>query len=824
MQEAVRLVIIGSGIAGCSAAYHLAELGWTDILVIDQGPLYRTGGSTSHAPGGVFQTSPSRMLSDFARYTVELYAGLRIDGLAGITQVGGIELAETAARLEELKRRRGLQQSWGIDGVILSPAECRDRIPILDQRKVLGGLFVPTDGVARPVLAAEAMARRAIEKGVRFQGDVEILGFEKTGGRVSAVLTGEGRIAVETVLCCAGIWGPKIGRLAGVPISLQPLQHQYVKTEPVAELVELAHGAEVEVSIPLLRAQDHSLYFRQHGDSWGIGNYRHAPLPVDAEALLAPGRASRMPSLMAFTPEHFEECHRASINLFPCIEGKGLADSFNGIFSFPPDGMPLIGEYQDLPGFWVAEGVWITHAGGVGRAVAHWMAEGDPGADLREADINRFHPHQTTRDFVLRRGAQQYREIYDIIHPAYQITDPRDLRVTPVNPRQRSLDAHFHESAGWERPQWYGANAALLDRFPVTARTGWAAVEWSPIIGAEHLATRAAAGLFDLSAFTKIEVAGPAALGFLQHLCANDVDKPVGKVVYSAMLTERGGIKCDLTLTRVAPDRFLVLTGASTGMSDIAWLRLRARLAGHDDAVLRISDVTRQYCGLGLWGPQARAILQQVTEDDVSHAAMPYYTAKPITLGAIPALALRISYAGELGWEIYVPAEFGAAAWDRLREAGASHDLTVCGGGALDSLRIEKGYRLWGADIHTDYTPLEAGLAWAVRFAKPDFLGRAALLRQREAGIRRRLCCLTLDEPGAVVLGKEPVLIGGLPVSYVTSTNFGYSVGRQIAYAYLPIDAAEAGQTVEIEYFGVRHPATVGADPLFDPAGQRIKI
>ena len=377
MRERARIVIIGAGIAGTATAYHLAQLGVTDVVVIDQGPLFRTGGSTSHAPGGMFQTNTSRTMALWARYTIGLFAGLSVDGVSGAAYLGGIELALTRERMQEAKRRRGLQQSWGIPGEILSPAEVKAQIPIIDESRILGGLFVPDDCIGRPALAAEAMGIAARQKGIAFHGEVEVTGFERRNGRIAAVVTTAGRIETEMVLCSAGIWGPKIGRLAGVPVALQPMQHQYVKTAPLAPLAELSKGGTVESAMPLIRAQDHSLYFRQHFDQFGIGNYRHAPLPVNAEDLLPFKLAPRMPSCMDFTPEHFEECHAATLDLFPVTRGVPRADAYNGVFSVPPDGMPLMGEHADLPGFWVCEGVWITHSAGIGRAMAHWMVEGD---------------------------------------------------------------------------------------------------------------------------------------------------------------------------------------------------------------------------------------------------------------------------------------------------------------------------------------------------------------------------------------------------------------------------------------------------------------
>jgi len=818
MRDQAQIVIIGAGIAGCSLAYHLAKLGRTDVLVIDQGPLFRTGGSTSHAPGGMFQTNASRMMSAFAHYTCHLFADVTLDGVAPASLVGGIELAETQERWHDLKRKRGLARSWGLEAELLSPAECQAKIPILDPRQVLGGFFVPDDGVIRPAKGAEALARIAIAAGVGFEGGVKVTGIETRAGRVSAVLTDRGRIATEAVVCCAGIWGPRLGAMVGEAIPLQPMEHQYALTESLDELKPHAPPG-AQATIPMLRAQDHALYFRQDTDQWGIGNYRHAPLPVDPWDILDHGQAPVMPSLTRFTPEHFADAHRRAQALFPATRGKALTSCINGMFSFTPDGLPLMGESLTTPGFWVCEAVWITHAGGVGKAMAERMVAGESEWDIHEADLHRFAPHQMTGRFVRRRGIQQYVEVYDIIHPMQPMEEPRLLRRSPVHARLEALGGRFFESAGWERPHWFEANATLLDGLDVPARDEWSARFWSPIQGAEHRATREGAALFDLSPFTKAEISGPGALAFLQRLAAGNIDRPVGKVVYTALLTQRGGFAADLTITRIGADRFLLVTGGAVGRHDLAWVR---RWMPRDGSV-QLVDVTSSQVALGLWGPKARAVLETVADIDVSNAAFPYFNARDFAIGYVPVRALRLSYAGELGWEIYAPAEFGLALWDTLWEAGREHGLTAAGIGAFDSLRLEKGFRLWGADIDPERTPLEAGLDWAVAAKKPDFIGRDAVLRQKAEGPARKLCCLTLDAPEAVLMGKEPILAEGRVVGYVTSANRGHTVGRFIAYGYLPAALAQPGTKLTIEYFDRPLAATVAAEPIYDPAGVRMR-
>ena len=811
MNNQARLVIIGAGVVGVSAAYHLAKLGWRDILVLDQNDLFETGGSSSHAPGLIFQTNPSNMMTEFAKYTVHLFSELDTDERPVFYRVGGIEIAYTPERLAELKRRWGFATAYGLESHLMTPHEVKNLIPLVDAGKIYGGYYVPSDGDAKAVNAVEAMAEAASADGaVTFVGGVPVtdIEFETQRGRVSAVLTPKGRIETEQVLLCTNIWAPVLGDKVGLTIPLMAVEHLYAITTPLPALA----GEQREIVHPILRHQDHAMYFRQHADAYGIGSYQHEPLLVDPRGL---GKTA----MRDFTPSHFEAAWKSTCELMPAIKGAQLATKFNGMFAFTIDGMPILGEAAHLKGFWTAVGVWVTHSGGVGRAIAQWMTDGVPSMDLREADLNRFQAHAKTQPYIRARCYTQYDEVYDILHPAQQMENPRNLRLTPFQVRFQELGAVFFESAGWERPQWFEANKPLLEKYEVAGRRGWAAQNWSPIQGAEHLATREGAALYDLTAFTKVEVKGPGASAFLNQLAANQIDRPVGKAIYTALLNQKGGIKADLTITRLAEDRFLLLTGGGTGPLEMAWLRA----AMPNDGSVDIVDLSAKYCGLGLWGPKARQVLHGVCLDNISNETFPYFAAKAITIDTVPALALRISYVGELGWEIYTPPEYGLRLWDVLWEAGRPHGLIAGGGGAFDSLRLEKGYRLWGNDIHTDYNPYEAGLGWAVNLGKGDFLGRDALLNVRQAGLSRKLCCLTFDARDGIALGKEPIFDGERVLGYVTSANTGYSVGKQIAYGYLPVEYAAEGTQVEVAYFGERYPATVTKDPLFDPAGKRLR-
>ena len=815
MQDHAEVVIIGAGIVGCSAAYYLAQKSVKDVVVVEQGPLFDAGGSTSHAPGIMFQTNASKTMCQLARWSAELYSQLRCNGEPVFTRVGSMEIAYSPQRHEELKRKLGYALAWGLPAELISPEEAKRKIPMMDIDHVYSAYYVPSDGVAKGPRVCEALARQAQERGVLFYGNTEVTGIEVDRNRVKAVVTKQGRIRTETVLVCAGIWGPRIGRMADIPIPLSPMQHLYTRTAPLAPLA----GETREIVQPVLRHQDRSMYFRQHADCYGIGSYLHEPLLVDPDDILRHGEAPLMPSIMPFTEEHFARGYAAALELFPCLHGVPLTYRINGIFSFTPDGLPLIGESQAARGFWVAEAVWLTHGGGVGKVVAEWLVDGTPSVDLREMDFNRFPAHVRSRSFIRTRAAQQYREVYDITHPLQQLENPRNLRLTPFHSRFEGLGAVFFENAGWERPQWFSANQTLLTDSTSPRRSEWTARYWSPIIGAEHLAVRDRVAVFDLTPFTKIEVSGTKALDFLQYLTSNQMDQPIGKTTYTSMLNEHGGIMCDLTVTRLGLSRFLVITGGAVGMHDLAWMR--AHLPA--DGSVHLCDLTSAYCCVGLWGPRARDLVQKTSESDFSNQAFPYLTARQVNIGDVPALAIRISYAGELGWEIYAPTEYGLRLWDTLWEAGRPLGIIAAGGGAFDSLRLEKGYRLWGNDIQSEYNPYEAGLGFAVRLDKGDFLGRTALEKIKQRGISRKLCCMTFAEADVVVMDKEPIGNGRRVLGYVTSANYGYSVRRSIAYGYLPIEYTGAGTEVEIYFFGDHHKATVTQEPLYDPQNLKLR-
>jgi glycine cleavage system aminomethyltransferase T/glycine/D-amino acid oxidase-like deaminating enzyme len=815
-----RVVIIGAGIVGANLADELTARGWDRVTVLDQGPLPLTGGSTSHAPGLVFQTNPSKTMAEFARYTVEKFAGMDLDGQWCFNQVGGLEVATTPERLAELHRRQGWASSWGIEGTVLEPKECVRIHPLVDESKILGGLYVPTDGLAKAPRVVVATVRRAQARGAVFRESTKVIGIEQSGGRVTGVATSDGTIPADIVVSCAGFWGPEIGAMVGMDIPLLPLAHQYAKTDQIPQLVGLNTEA-TEAGLPILRHQDQDLYFRELVDRLGIGSYAHRPIPVDLRELVdsADISASSMPSMLPFTDEDFAEPWEQCKLLLPCLERAKVDSGFNGIFSFTPDGGPLIGESSDVAGFWIAEAVWVTHSAGVARAVAQLLVDGRSDTDLHDCDVHRFEEIQLAPDYVSETSQQNFIEVYDILHPLQPRLSPRDLRISPFHVRQKELGAVFLESGGWERPHWYEANADLLQQLPLEwtppTRDAWAAQFHSPIAAAEAWRTRTSVAMYDMTPLKRLEITGPGALPLLQHLTTGMMGKSVGSVTYTLLLDEAGGVRSDLTVARLADDRFQV---GANGNIDLDYFR---RQASQDESV-QVRDITGATCCIGLWGPRARDVVQALSRDDFSNENFKYFRTKPVRIAGIPVTAMRLSYVGELGWELYTSAEYGLRLWDALWAAGQKHHVIAAGRAAFNSLRIEKGYRAWGTDMTTEHNPYEAGLGFAVSTKKPDFVGHEALQGISASTIERRLATVVIDDGVSVVMGNEPVFLGDKPVGYVTSAAFGHTVGAPVAYAWLPASANE-GTRIEIQYFDRRIAATVAAEPLFDPEMKRIR-
>jgi glycine cleavage system aminomethyltransferase T/glycine/D-amino acid oxidase-like deaminating enzyme len=805
-----RAVIIGGGVGGTSIAYHLTELGWTDIVLVDRAEL--TSGSTFHSAGLVGQLRSSVTLTKMMMYGVELYRRLAAETGTDPSwrEVGSLRLASTTERLEELRRQAGWAKTFGLPLELISAAEAQARFPLLSTDGVLGAVFLPTDGWLDPSGLAQALAAGARARGARIQTHSRVVAITTAGGRVTGVEVerrgGERQtIAADVVVNAGGMFAPEIGRLAGVTVPIIPMAHEYLFTEAIDG---------VSPDLPTMRDPDNLCYFREEVGGLCMGGYERNPAPWSLDGVPPDFNGK----LLAPDWPRFEEIMAGAIRRVPSIADAGVSRMINGPEGFTPDNEFILGE-SEVRGFFVAAGFCahgIAGAGGIGRQMASWIVEGEPELDLWKMDIRRFGAHYRSQAFTLARTTEVYQTYYDIHYPNEERQAGRPLRLSPTYETLAELGAAFGEKSGWERPNWFVSNAPDGDES--LRPRGWAGMHWSPAIGAEALATRRAAGLFDETSFAKIEVIGPGAVAFLQRLCANDVDVPVGRIVYTQLLNRRGGIECDLTVTRVTGDRFLMITGTAVGQHDLGWLR---RHLPSDGSAL-INDLTSGRVCFALWGPRARDILASVTRDDISDAGFPYLTAQAITVGSVPVYALRVTYVGELGWELYAHTEFGLALWQTLWDAGRPHGLIAAGYRAIDALRIEKGYRVWSSDITPDETPYEAGLGFAVDLDKGDFIGRDALVAAKAAGPGKRLRCLVLHDPRSVCLGNEPVRIDGEVAGRVTSGGYGFAVEKSIAYAYLP-PAVAIGSLGDVDVFGEWIGFEVAREPLWDPAGARIR-
>ncbi|MDQ6879078.1 MAG: FAD-dependent oxidoreductase [Candidatus Dormibacteraeota bacterium] len=830
-----RCVVIGCGIVGNSVAYHLGRLGWRDIVLLDKGPLPNPGGSTGHASNFIYLVDHSKEMTALTTESVNQYREMGV-----FTQSGGIEVARTRERMQELTRRMASAASWGIEPVsLVTPAEVKRLVPYIDESAILGGFYTPGVGVVDSLRAGTIMRERGQSAGaLTVSAKTEVLGIDVENGRVRRVRTTAGDVEAETVVIACGVWSPRIARMAGTHIPLTPAVHQMIDVGPVPRF----SGAKSDIEFPIVRDMDTNMYERQAGGDLEIGSYAHRAILYDPEDIPSVEQAALSPTEFPFTQPDFEQQMQHALELMPEIVGDekvGVKYAINGILSLTPDGMPILGESPDVRGLWAAAAVWVKEGPGTGRAIAEWMVHGESEIDLHSSDLARFHEHQKTRTHVRARAAEGFNKTYGIVHPSEQWASNRNVRLAPFNERERELGAMFFEVAGWERPQWYESNAPLLDEFGdrVTRRTSeWESRWWSPIINAEHLAMRDRAGMFDLSAFAIIDVFGPGALKAVQCTALRQMDVPVGRVVYTPILSPNGGFKSDLTIMRLGTDHFRVVTGGAHGMSDRKWFgdHLPA------DGSAQVADLTSGLTTIGLWGPRARDILAVVTTDDISNEGFKFGTCKVIEVGTLRVLASRISYVGDLGWELYVPIEEGLRLWDALWDAGRPHGLVPCGIGVYGTTgRLEKSYRAHGAELETEYNVVEAGMT-APRVKEEDFVGKQAHLRHREEEPAAVMCTLTVDDHTSMsgekryMLGREPILTrDGKRVvdsrgrgSYVTSAGAGPSIGKHILMAYLPPEHAVPGAALAVEYMGERYPVTVavaGATPVFDAENLRIR-
>ena len=805
-----RVVIIGGGIVGCSTAYHLAKLGWDDVVVLERKQL--TSGSSFHAAGLVGQLRSSANITQLLQYSVEFYDALEAEtGQAtGWKRNGGLRLACSEERLVEIKRQATTARSFGLEMHILTPQEALSLWPIMDISDVVAAAYLPTDGQANPSDITQALAKGARKRGARIFEQCPVTGFRIDAGRIVGVETGKGDIGCEVLVNCAGQWSKAVAREAGVNVPIQSVQHQYLITEPIAG---------IPTELPTLRDPDRLIYFKEEVGGLVMGGYEQDPIPWALEGI---------PEDFYFTLldpdwDHFEGLMTQALGRVPPLETAQVKELINGPEAFTPDGNFILGEAPEVKGYFVGCGFnsfGIASAGGAGRALAEWIIGGEPSVDLWPVDIRRFANCHRDETWVRQRTLEAYSKHYTMAWPHEEHQSGRPLRVSPLYQRLKEGGACFGSKLGWERPNWF----APLGTEPKDEYS-YARQNWFEAVGAEHRACRERVALFDATSFAKFILVGRDAEAALSWIASNDVARATGALVYTQMLNRRGGIECDLTITRLAADRYYIVTGTGFVTHNFNWIS-RNIPAGMDATLV---DVTSAHAVLSLMGPRARDALQALSRDDVSNAAFPFATGREITLAGAPVRALRVTYVGELGWELHVPTEYALGLYQRLMEVGEQFGIANAGYRAIESLRLEKGYRAWGADIGPDYTPIEAGLAWAVKLnSEHAFLGRDALQAQMQEGVKKRLAGFSVEDPHIVLLGRETILRNGERVGWLSSGGWGYTVGKNIGYGYVRNGSGVTTEfltsgSYELEVATERVPAILHLAPLYDPKMERVR-
>lgn len=824
-----KVLVIGCGVVGAALADELTLRGAKDVTVIDQGPLFDTGGSSSHAPGFVFQTNPSKTMCELAQRTLNKLDELNDpDGEWLLRRVGGVEIATTEDQLAEIKRRYGFAQSWGVKAELISAEECKQLWPMIDTSQLLGALHTPTDAVVNAKRSVAAQAKRAADNGAMFHGHTQAVGLVIEDGKVRGVnvvdsLSGGNprTIDADIVIAAGGIWGPTLGSWLGINLPMQPVEHGFSFTEELPEFSDAVR--EDECHTPLLRHQGAGAYLRQQGKALAIGAYEHRPIAVAQNEIATAAEADRtaiQPAMKPFTDEDFDFTWREVKRLMPSLADRDLdaSRSYNGLFSFTPDGGPLLGPSPTVDGVWVAQAVWVTHSAGLAQVAADWIVTGQPGIDTTGLDLRRFDAPLLSEEFGIEKGKESYDEVYDVLHPRAVSVKVRGLRTSPFYHQQKALGAVFQEANGWERPLWLEENRRVYEELNMSfpKLTAWDRTQWSPVAAAEAWVTRNRVAMYDMSSLYRLRIKGPEAADFLQRLTTNNVKKAPGSVTYSMLLDEDGGILSDVTITRLSESEFMV---GGNGPLDLHHFQTQQRAEEDID----IEDITPGTCCVGLWGPLARRVLESLTPSNVSHEAFGYFKAKRFYVAGVPVLALRVSYVGELGWEIYTSSDHGQRLWDEIYAAGQQHGIIVGGRLAFNAMRLEKGYRSYGSDMTREHTPAAAGLGFAVGKAKRDYLGYEAL-EARTAAAAERLVTLVSEIPDGVPNAGSPVYNGeGVVIGYTASADIGYTVGKTITYSWLAKAYAEQGTELTIGNFARRVPAIVAPDVLVDPDGEKLR-
>lgn len=827
MRSHSRAAIIGGGITGCSIAFHLAKMGWNDIVLLEKGEL--TSGTTFHSVGLVSQFRTSNALMRLQNYSIALYDELKreVGDALGWYQVGSLRLASSEAQYKNLQRNISRAKGLGLQVEMISPTEAKQIFPPMTEQNLYGAVYIPDDGWLDPNGITGELARRAKQLGAEICTGVRVTGIELDAKqRVCAVNTTHGSIQTEIVINAAGQWAPRIAEMvsassgSNVTLPMTPLMHQYL-------LTHAARGQELPKQTPVVRDPDNLVYLREEAGGFLIGGFESNPKAWSVNGVAWDFTQQLLPPEW----ELFEELLQGAIRRVPSIENAASVKLINGPDAMTPDGHYALGPVPTIPGMWVAAGMslnGIAGAGGVGRVMAEWIVNGEPSIDVSEMNVRRFGTYYADTAYTAEKARAAYRYYYWLRYPNDEDEWGREKRLSPLYETVKQYGAVLGFKNGWERVNYYDTGKPWRRAGADQRGWGWGRAPYFDTVGAEHRAARERVALFDMTSFGKMDVRGRDALGFLQTLADNDLDKPIGSLTYTQFLNERGGIESDLTIARMGEDHFRIVTGTAFLAGDLGWMELQRRSVelhpepGPRIAELEIADVTEQFACLGLWGPHARRVLEQVTSDDVSNPTFPYMTAKQLIVDHCSVWAQRVSYVGELGWELYCANEDAVQLWSVLLEAGKSFGIVPAGYKALESLRLEKCYRYWSADITPNETPYESGQGFAVKLNKAAFIGRTALLKQKAEGIKRKLVPLVLSDQ-CVIYGGEAIWYDRHVVSRVRSGGYGYTLARNIALCYLPIELTRIGTTVQVEIFGERLPATVSADPLYDPKGDKVK-
>ena len=801
-----RIVIVGGGILGCSIAYHLTKMGERDVVLLEKHKL--TDGATWHAAGLVGQLRSSRNTTRMLEQSVEMYRGLEAETGQAVDwhETGSLRLACSPERVMELRRLATMAKSFGLPMEIISAQKAQELFPLMSTTDILAAAFLPTDGYIDPASVTQAIARGARNRGAMICEDTPVQSMTINGRRVTNVHTAHGDvIECEMVVNAAGMWGMEIARMVGARVPAVAVEHQYLLSGPVAGYTPVELGA-----MPTMRDPDHLVYYKPDGPGILVGGYEPDTIAFGHTGIPSPFQRK------LFEPnfDRFAQLAELAIKRTPCLETAGIRTLINGPIPYSADADFVMGRAPELDNFFVSTGFLygIAAGGGAGKMMAEWMLEGRPSLDLWPLDVRRFSFHHTTQHFLGPRMVELYGHHYKLSAPGSEKVSVRGIRKSPLYDRLLMNGAVYGSRGGWERPNWFAPpGTEALDR-PSFAEPNW----FGPV-GDAHRALRSGVGLIDQSSFAKFEISGPGALAAVQRLSVADMDKPVGTVIYTQLCNERGGIECDLTMARTAADSWYVVTGAAFGAHDMGWIRANSP----SDGSVVIRDLTSSRAVINLCGPRSRDVLAKVSEDDVSNEAFRYLRCREITIGAAPVLALRVSYTGELGWELHIPTEYCAHVYDVLTQAGNEFGIIDAGYRSIDTMRMEKGYLYWSTDITPDITPWEAGLAWRVDLKKGDFIGRDALVSQQQAGVKRKLCTFTLEAMAYPVSG-EAIIADGAVVGFTTSANFGHSIRKPIAYGYLPIELGDRTDFI-IEVYGEPIPAIRHDGSLYDPTGSRLR-